>query len=71
MLDRKIDKSGTFVMAHNDKTKESVVFSWSMKKRLGTKFVLETGFEEKKKDAESSGTTNSIWLFMIRHGPTN
>eukprot|EP00957_Ditylum_brightwellii_P113182 8631389-Ditylum_brightwellii.AAC.1 len=32
MLDRKIDKSGTFMMAHNNKTKESAVFSWSTNK---------------------------------------
>jgi hypothetical protein len=55
MLDRKIDKSGTFVMAHNNKTKESAVFSWSTNKRLGKKFVLGTGFEKKRKDAESGG----------------
>eukprot|EP00957_Ditylum_brightwellii_P111748 8523263-Ditylum_brightwellii.AAC.1 len=54
MLDREIGKSEIFVMV-NQKTKESAVFSWSTNKRLGKKFVLGTGFEKKKKDAESSG----------------
>eukprot|EP00957_Ditylum_brightwellii_P080462 6119716-Ditylum_brightwellii.AAC.1 len=55
MLDRKIDKSGTFAMAHNNKTKESAVFSWSTNKRLGKKFVLGTAFEKKRKYNESGG----------------
>eukprot|EP00957_Ditylum_brightwellii_P110827 8452918-Ditylum_brightwellii.AAC.1 len=55
MLDRNIGKSGTFVMAHNNKTKESTVFSLSTNNKLGKKFVLRTGFEKKKEDAESRG----------------
>eukprot|EP00957_Ditylum_brightwellii_P192606 14664435-Ditylum_brightwellii.AAC.1 len=51
---RKIDKSGTFVMAHNNKTKGSAVFCWSTKKRLGKKFLIGTDFEKKRKDSGSS-----------------
>eukprot|EP00957_Ditylum_brightwellii_P111439 8500046-Ditylum_brightwellii.AAC.1 len=51
MLDRKVDKSRTFSIAYNKKTKKSAVLCWTSTKMLGKFFVIGTGFEARKKDA--------------------
>eukprot|EP00957_Ditylum_brightwellii_P156783 11933119-Ditylum_brightwellii.AAC.1 len=51
ILDRKVDKSGTFSITYNKKTKESALLCWSSTKMLGKKFVMGTGFKVRKKDA--------------------